>query len=126
MKYVFASTVGLVAMVVLVAAEAAQDTKYTTKEVMQKAMNGKDSLLAKVKSGKASDDEKKTARRHVHRPARQTPRRRGTPENWKKKTDALIAAAKSADPKAPEGGRQLHGLPQGIQGQVADSQGPIP
>jgi hypothetical protein len=100
MKYLFASTIALVAMVVLVSAQAAQDApKYTTKDVMKKAMNGKDSLLAKVKSGKASDDEKKTLVDMFTALHENTPKK-GDPENWKKMTDALIAAAKSADPKA--------------------------
>jgi hypothetical protein len=97
MKYVLASTIGLLAMVVLVGAQAAQDSKYTTKEVMQKAMKG--GLLEKVKKGKASDDEKKLLVDMFTALHDNTPPK-GEAESWKKKTDALIAAAKSGEAKA--------------------------
>ena len=97
MKYLLASTIALVAMVVLVSAQAAQDSKFTNKEVMQKAMKG--GLLNKVKSGKASDDEKKLLIDLFTALHDNTPKK-GDPDNWKKMTDALVAAAKSADPKA--------------------------
>jgi hypothetical protein len=97
MKYLLASTIGILAMVVLVTAEAAEDGKYTNKEVMQKAMKG--GLLNKVKSGKASDDEKKLLVDLFTALHENTPKK-GNADNWKKMTDALVAAAKSGDAKA--------------------------
>jgi surface antigen len=97
MKYLLASSIGMLAMVVLVAAQAAEDTKYTNKEVMQKAMKG--GLLNKVKSGKASDDEKKLLVDLMTALHDNVPKK-GDPDNWKKMTDALVAAAKSGDAKA--------------------------
>lgn len=97
MKYVLASTVGALAMMILVGAQAAQDTKYTNKEVMQKAMKG--GLMNKVVGGKATDDEKKQLVDLFTALHENTPKK-GDAENWKKMTDALVKAAKDADGKA--------------------------
>jgi hypothetical protein len=97
MKYLLASSIGLVAMMFLVGAQAAQDSKFTNKEVMQKAMKG--GLMNKVASGKASDDEKKLLVDLFSSLHDNTPKK-GDPENWKKMTDALVKAAKDGDGKA--------------------------
>ena len=56
---VSASTIAVIGMVVLVSAQAAQDApKYTIKDVMKKAFNGKGSLVSKVTGGTATDAEK--------------------------------------------------------------------
>jgi hypothetical protein len=97
MKYLLASTIGILAMIVLVTAQAAEDSKYTNKVVMQKAMKG--GLCAKVASGKASDDEKMTLIDLLTSLHANTPKK-GDAEVWAKKTDALLTAAKSGDGKA--------------------------
>jgi hypothetical protein len=96
MKQMFAGAVAVLAMVFLVSAEA-QDSKFTNKEVMQKAMKG--GLCGKVASGKASDDEKKLlvelfTSLHANKP------KKGEADSWKAKTEALLTAAKSGDGKA--------------------------
>jgi hypothetical protein len=98
MKHVIASVVGFSAMVVLVAANAQDTPKYTVKQVMQKAMK-KGGLVDKVKGGTATEGEKKDlvdmfTAMHEAMP------KKGDPDNWKKMTDALVAAAKSGDAKA--------------------------
>jgi len=96
MKHLFVGAVAILSLVFLLNAQA-QDSKYTTKEVMQKAMKG--GLMKKVASGKASDDEKKQLvalfeSLHANQP------KKGSQDNWKKITESLLSAAKAGDGKA--------------------------
>jgi len=96
MKHLFVGVVALLSLAFLLNANA-QESKYTNKEVMQKAMKG--GLLNKVAGGNASDAEKQQlvdlfTSLHQNKP------KKGDAENWKKMTDALVAAAKSGDGKA--------------------------
>jgi hypothetical protein len=98
MKHLIASVIGISAMVVLVAANAQDAPKYTVKQVMQKAMK-KGGLVDKVKSGTATDAEKKNLV-EMFTALHDTTPKKGDAEHWKKMTDALVAAAKASDPKA--------------------------
>ena len=77
---------------------AADEPKYTIKEVM-KATMGKDKLVSKVVDGKATDDEKKSLVEYAEALAAGKPKK-GSDESWKKLTEAFLEAAKKADGKA--------------------------
>lgn len=71
------------------------EAKYTVKEVMKKAHNGRDSLLNKVKSGKATDDEKaKLLEIYESMPLGKA--KKGDADDFKKRGEAMVAAAKAA------------------------------
>src|SRR5687768_1693690 len=73
----------------------AQDKpKYTIKEVMKAAHKG--GLLAKVREGKASDEEKKQLVEMYEALAASKPPK-GEEAGWKQKTSALVEAAKAAE-----------------------------
>src|SRR5438876_4771674 len=63
------------------------------KEVMKMAHTGKPTLLAKVAGGKASDDEKKMLVELYENLGKNKPPK-GDEDEWKKKTEDLVAAAK--------------------------------
>src|SRR4051794_35150136 len=97
MKHLLVGAVALLSLAFLLNASAQEKSKYTTKEVMQKAMKG--GLTMKVAKGEASEAEKQElvdlfTALHANTP------KRGAADNWKKMTDALLAAAKSGDGKA--------------------------
>lgn len=69
--------------------------KHTTKEVMGKAMKGKNSLTNKVAGGKATDEEKKLLVELFTAMAANKPPK-GDEESWKKLTGDLLTAAKDA------------------------------
>ena len=71
--------------------EAAEKAKYTIKEVMKKA-NGKNGLLTKVTSGKASAEDKQKLAELYKSLALSTPPK-GDAEDWKMRTVALVKAA---------------------------------
>jgi hypothetical protein len=84
----------LVAGYVCLPAIAADDAKpkYSIEDVMKKGM-GKKGLMAKVTAGDASDEEKKTLHEmFVALAAAEPPK--GEADSWKKKTGALVKAAK--------------------------------
>tara|TARA_R110002049_G_scaffold72490_7_gene187589 strand:- start:172586 stop:172963 length:378 start_codon:yes stop_codon:yes gene_type:complete len=86
----------LVAGYVCLPAVAADDDKpkYSIEDVMKKGM-GKKGLLAKVTSGEASEAETKTLHEmFVALAAHEPPK--GEADSWKKKTRALVKAAKAA------------------------------
>jgi surface antigen len=96
MKHLVAGVVMILSVAFLLNVNA-QDAKYTTKDVMQKAMKG--GLMKKVASGGATEAEKKQlvdlfASLHANKPPK------GSQDNWNKITEALLAAAKSGDGKA--------------------------
>ena len=86
----------LVAGYVCLPTIAADDEKpkYSIKEVMKNAMKPKTGLINKVMAGEASDDEKKTLHEmFVALAANEPPK--GEADSWKKKTGALVRAAKA-------------------------------
>jgi surface antigen len=101
---------GLMALIayVGVAVGAAEDKKpkYTIKEVMAKAMKG--GLCKKCASGKASDDEKKELVELFTALSENSPPK-GEKESWKKKTKALVDAAKSLADGGTGAGKKLGG-----------------
>ncbi len=80
------------------------------KDVMKKAHQppekGKPTLLAKVSTGKASDDEKKMLVELYEALGKNKPPK-GDEDEWKKRTDALVKAAKAAEEGAKDAGKQL-------------------
>ena len=70
--------------------------KYTIEEVMEKAHKGKNSLFAKVKSGKANAEQKKQLLDFYEALAKNPAPKsdKGSPADWKKRTNALVVAAK--------------------------------
>jgi len=93
MKKWTVACVALAVSLVGVAAMSADDPP-PIKEIMKKAHTppGK-SLLSKVTSGKASDEEKKQLVELYEALGKNKPPK-GDEEEWKKRTDAMIAAAK--------------------------------
>ena len=71
---------------------AAQDKPKDIKEVMV-AHKGKDSLIEKIKAGKASDDDKKKLLSLYEALGAFKPPK-GDDKSWKDKTEALVSAAK--------------------------------
>ena len=67
--------------------------KYTNKQVMGKVFKGPKALKAKISSGKATAEEKKMALMYLEAMAKNKPKK-GDAESWKKKTAALVKAAK--------------------------------
>ena len=67
--------------------------KYTTKQVMAKVFKGSKALKAKITKGTATEEEKKMALAYLQAMAKNKPKK-GDAESWKKKTDALVKAAK--------------------------------
>jgi hypothetical protein len=79
--------------------QAADDAKpkYTIEEVMEKAHKpAKSSLFVKVKSGKASAEQKKQLLELYEEMAKNPAPKseKGNPADWKKRTGALVKAAK--------------------------------
>lgn len=73
---------------------AAADPKMSIKEVM-KAAQGGNALLAKVKGGKASDDEKKMLVEVYTALSQNTPKK-GDKDAWDKRCKEIIAEAEAA------------------------------
>ena len=71
----------------------AQDKPKTIKEAMETTHKGKESMVAKIISGKGTDDEHKKLLEIYEFIATQKPPK-GDEASWKTKTSALIAAAK--------------------------------
>jgi hypothetical protein len=86
-------TLGVLANVVATRADDADKPKHTIKEIMKIAHNPKDSLAKKVIGGMASDDEKKELVALYGDLGKNTPKK-GSPEAWKERTEAVVAAAK--------------------------------
>ncbi len=93
--------VGIVAMPV--SAEDAKP-KYTTKDVMKKAMKGP--LLKKVAGGEASDEEKKELYEMLVALGQNEPKK-GDAESWKTLTGALEKAGKAAVDGDADAGSKL-------------------
>jgi hypothetical protein len=78
--------------------------KYTTKDVMKKAMKGP--LLKKVAEGGASDEEKKELYEMLVALGKNEPKK-GEAESWKTLTAALEKAGKAAVDGQADAGEQL-------------------
>lgn len=74
---------------------AAEDAKpkYSIEEVMEKAHQGKPSLFKQVVSGKADADKKKMLLEYYEALSQNKPEK-GELADWKKRTGALVKAAK--------------------------------
>ena len=88
---------GLLSLVVLLG--AAQEYK-SLKEAMEATHKGKESLVAKVRDGKGTEEDNKKALAVWEYIATQKPSK-GDEASWKSKTSALIAAAKELVEKKP-------------------------
>ncbi|HEY7423635.1 MAG TPA: hypothetical protein VH682_05265 [Gemmataceae bacterium] len=87
-------TMGLVAGLSLFQAADEAKPKYSIEEIMEKAHTPpKSSLLVKVKSGKASAEQKKQLLAYYEELAKNKPEK-GTEADWKKRTGTLVKAAK--------------------------------
>ncbi|RCS54719.1 hypothetical protein DTL42_06225 [Bremerella cremea] len=87
---------GLLSVVMLcgvVMADKEKDAKYSTEEIMKKAFKGKDALLGKVVKGEADEEQSKLFLEMVEALGKNEPHK-GSEESWKKKTSALLVAAK--------------------------------
>ena len=92
-------TIGLLTLLAIMGtswltARAEDKPKHTIKEVMKLALKGP--LNKKVAEGKASDDEKKQLVELYESLAANKPPK-GDEADWKKRTEALLDAAKKAD-----------------------------
>jgi len=96
MKFLAASVMAVLGLAFLIGDNLAQEKpKFTIKEVMKKAHAGKDSLLSKVASGKASDDDKKELA-SLYKSLSENAPPKGDKEAWKKKTVELLETATKA------------------------------
>ncbi len=87
---------GVVSLLVLVAA-APQEYK-SIKEAMEATHKGKESLVAKIRDGKGSDEDHKKALAVWEYISTQKPSK-GDEGSWKTKTSTLVAAAKELSEK---------------------------
>ena len=103
MKKIVLSAAVLAAMAILIGVNDAQEkAKYTNKEVMAKLMKapkGETTIFAKVSSGKGTDEEKALVVDYFTALHANTPQK-GDAAAWKTRTEAILVAAKSGDPKA--------------------------
>jgi surface antigen len=106
MRFVTGGLLALGALVLMLGSPHAgqkKEPKYTIKEVMQKAHKG--GLLKKVTSGEASkEDREELAELYVALSENEPPK--GSKEDWKKKTSAMVKGAKAAV-KDAEAGKKL-------------------
>ena len=89
-------TMGLAAGLGVFRAADEAKPKYDIEEIMQKAHKapkGKQSLLAQVAKGKASEEQQKQLLEYYEELAKNKPPK-GDAKDWKKRTNALIAATK--------------------------------
>ena len=107
-KLIALTTVALLACLTVPAIAADDDDdkkpKYTTKQVMGKVMK-KGTLMEKVATGKASDEDKKMLHEMLVALGKNTPKK-GEADSWKELTGKLVTAAK--------------GVVEGKDGAVAD------
>ena len=96
----------LVAVGGAIAVSQEKDGEVPIKEVMKKAHTGKPSLLAKVQSGKASDEEKKMLLELYTALSKNKPPK-GDEDAFKKRTEAMVEAAQAAVDGKKEAGKLL-------------------
>ncbi len=80
--------------------------KNTIEEVMEKAHKGKESLYKKVITNKASGDQKKELLGLYEDLAKNKPPK-GSAEDWKKRTTAIVGAAKEVVEDKPDASAKL-------------------
>ena len=96
MKYLYAGVIAAVSLLLVLGQnDAGEKAKHTIPEVMKKAHAGKGALMKKVAAGDASADEKKELVELYTSLGKNEPPK-GEASDWKKKTDALLTAAKKA------------------------------
>ncbi|MCS7168582.1 MAG: hypothetical protein RMI91_03320 [Gemmatales bacterium] len=78
-----------------------QEPKYTIKEVMKMAHSGKPALCAKAQQGKATPEELKMLVELYEALAANKPPR-GSVDDWKQRTSALVEAAKALVANEPD------------------------
>ncbi len=95
MKYLFAGAFATLSLAILLGDNDAGEkkAKYTIPEVMARAH--KEGLMKKVADGKASDEEKEELVGHYVALNNNDPPK-GEKKDWKKRTSALVDAAKKA------------------------------
>ncbi|HTU93285.1 MAG TPA: hypothetical protein VMF69_24605 [Gemmataceae bacterium] len=99
-KYFLAAlmTMGLAAGLGVFGAADEDKPKYDIEEIMQKAHKapkGKTPLLQQVAKGKANEKQKEQLLEYYEELAKNKPPK-GSKEDWKKRTKALVSAAKEA------------------------------
>jgi hypothetical protein len=101
-KHFVLATLTLGALGGLVSYQAADSDKpkNSIEEVMEKAHKGKESLYKKVVSGKANADQKKELLGLYEDLAKNKPEK-GSQEDWKKRTTAIVGAAKEVAEEKP-------------------------
>lgn len=102
MRRTWVSLVALLAIVGTTVGFVAEDAKYTTKEVMNKAQKG--GLMKKVLEGKASDAEKAKLVEYYEALPQHAPNK-GDAGAYKKLTENMVVAAKAAQ-KGEDGWKQ--------------------
>jgi hypothetical protein len=80
--------------------------KYTIEEIMGKAHEGKNSLLKRIVAGKANADQKKELLGLYEDLAKNKPEK-GSQDDWKKRTTAMVGAAKEVVDNKPDAGKRL-------------------
>ena len=80
--------------------------KYSIEEIMDKAHKGKNSLFKKVVSGNANADQKKDLLGLYEDLAKNKPPK-GSQDDWKKRTTAMVSAAKEAVDGKPGAGPKI-------------------
>jgi hypothetical protein len=98
-------TMGLVAGLGMFRA-ADDKPKYTIEEIMEKGHKGKPSLCKKVVEGKASKEEKEQLLELYKALALNKPEK-GDLGDWKKRTSAIVAAAKDVVADKPGANKKL-------------------
>jgi hypothetical protein len=100
-------TLGALGGVAAYQAADGEKPKHTIEEIMGKAHEGKQkSMFSKVVTGKASGDQKKELLSLYEDLAKNKPPK-GSPEDWKKRTTAMVGAAKEVVADKPDAGKKL-------------------
>jgi hypothetical protein len=93
-KFLLATlTLGVLGGLATYQAADTEKPKYSIEEIMDKAHKGKNSLLKKVVTGKADGDQKKELLGLYQDLAKNKPEK-GSQDDWKKRTTAMVGAAK--------------------------------
>ncbi len=99
-------TMGLAAGFALFGAAEDAKPKYSIEEIMEKAHKGKPSLFQQVIKGKANEGQKKQLLEYYEELAKNKPEK-GDLGDWKKRTSAMIRAAKDIVAGKEGAGKEL-------------------
>jgi hypothetical protein len=99
-------TLGLLGGLAAYQAADNEKPKNSIEEVMEKAHKGKESLYKKVITGKASADQKKELLGLYEDLAKNKPEK-GSQADWKKRTTAIVSAAKEVVDDKPDATAKL-------------------